>query len=64
MIYYTELGGPVLQILRVTTGEVLKQGNDQLKKRGINPLEIQEKITEKARAFLIYEEPVKEAKTN
>ncbi|KAJ3368316.1 Dynamin-like GTPase that mediates homotypic ER fusion [Kappamyces sp. JEL0680] len=44
LIFYTNMGGPVLQIAKATVGEMANQAKDQLKLRGVDTAQIGENI--------------------
>ena len=62
VIWYTNLGGPFLQIVKATTGEVVTQANSELKKRGLDSEAIIESVKAKAKEFLIYDDGTRQRK--
>ena len=44
IIFYTNTGGPIMQIAKATTQESLKQFHNQLKERGLDPALLEQKV--------------------
>jgi protein SEY1 len=52
LIWYTNMGGPVLQVVKVSTQEFGRQVNDQLKERGFDAIKIKQQVSTKIAALL------------
>jgi hypothetical protein len=60
LIWYTNMGGPVLQVVKVSTQEFVRQINDQLKERGFDAIQIKQQVTAKIATLLHPNEDVDE----